>query len=828
MKKTVLAAAVLALLGTSAVAQSNLGLATPTKATLNKVKPANPAPAIKRTSQKRTCGTPVPSKEWNEAFNKMVAQHKADMLMSRTTATSYTIPIIFHIINEGEAVGVGHNLSQAQVNSQITVLNQDYQGVGYNYTLYAGMTSGGQPAFYQFAHAGGTNAVEAASLASNGSIAIANCGIYFCLAGKDPSGATLAEPGIDRQPYTVGGNTTKPSASSNVQGLMDGTIKPATIWDPTKYFNVWVSDGGSSGLLGYATFPPAATSGTGAVISSQDGGTSNGDFGENVSNVTSTDGVWVSYTSLGNTGNVAAPYQYGRTLTHESGHYFGLRHIWGDGNCLDDYCNDTPPAAQANYVDISTTSYPYNVGTCTGNSPSNSTNGEMFMDFMDYSNDDALWMFTTDQKNRMLASLASSPYRSGPAANAANVCSGVTASTPTAAFSYPSTICANQATAFTDHSQGGPASWAWSTAPATSTITTASTQNPSIKFPSAGTYTVSLTVTNSAGNSSISHVVTVGSCTSSAGCDTLSNINPADTLTYYTVNHGYLSGSGVITTTTSTTYTNKMIGEVYKSSSFPVNITQVKGVMLICYRESANNVGTKGTSNLTVSMTNTGTDAGSNTIPGTTVLGSAPVSLSSIVAAPNVAGVDYAGNNVYNFNGYMKAYPVMFPTPITMPTKFGLTVSLPTNGDTLAIWSNSEYTSNSPAVGTGCVQLKPSTGALTWYNVQTAFNIPISFGIVPIACSASTGIEHNELGNNINLFPNPNSGVFSIAVTLPEATNLNLIIINTLGQTVYTRSENNISNAVLNCDLSSLARGVYYANITDGNGTRTVKKIVIE
>ena len=192
----------------------------------------------------------------------MVEAHKADMATGRASATSYTIPIIFHIIHEGEAEGSGHNISQAQIQSQITVLNQDYNGTGYNTSVYATLTNTatGKPAFYEYG-AAATNSVSAASLASNGSIAIANCGIYFCLTTKDKNGNTLAEPGIERILYSTISGATKPSTSSNVQTLFDNTIKPATIWDPTKFFNVWVSDGGTSGLLGYATFPPASTSG---------------------------------------------------------------------------------------------------------------------------------------------------------------------------------------------------------------------------------------------------------------------------------------------------------------------------------------------------------------------------------------------------------------------------------------------------------------------------------------------------------------------------------------------------------------------------------------
>jgi len=837
MKKLILTTTAFALLSAGVMAQG-LNLQKPAKKSF-KSKDQQAAertdfstPDVK-SGQKlnRGCATPTPSKEWDEAFNKMVEQHNADMLANRTTATTYTIPIIFHIIHEGEAVGTGHNVSQAQVNSQIPILNADYNGTGYNNSMYASMTYSGQPAFYQYAHAysSGSYSLNPASLASNGSIAIANCGIYFCLATKNASGTTLAEPGIDRVLYSSISGATKPSTSSNVQSLFDNTIKPATIWDPTKYFNVWVSDGGTSGLLGYATFPPAALTGSGSVSSSENAGTATGSYGMTVSNVTTTDGVWMSYQGLGNVGAAAAPYQYGRTLTHESGHYFGLRHIWGDGTCANDYCNDTPPAAAANYVNCNV-GYPYHSGTCTS-APSNSPNGEMYMDFMDYSDDCALWMFTTEQKNRMLASIATSPYRSGPAANSANVCAGLTVSTPTAAFTPPSSICSNVSVTFTDASSGPPTSWAWSVNPNTGvTLTSSTVANPGITFPAAGTYTVTDAVSNSAGSNSVSHVVTVTSCTTSS-CDTLSNMLSTDSLTFYTVTKGYLSGSGAVATNSATptvpTMTAQALGEVYVSSSFPTNVTQVKGAMILFYRDVANNIGTKGTTGtITVAMTGTTTST-YGTVPNATSSATQTVSIASIVSHATTAGVDYAGNTLFDYTGYMTAYPVMFTTPVTMPAGgFALTVTTPTavTADTIVVWSNSGTTQST---ATGCVKYK-SSSSTTWYN-GAAFGINPSFAIVPIVCPATTtGIETNQLGNGITLFPNPNSGQFNFAVTLAEATNLNFTIVNMLGQVVYTKAENNVTNTVLSVDLSNLAKGIYYANITDSNNNKTVKKIIIQ
>ncbi|WGD35616.1 M43 family zinc metalloprotease [Olleya sp. YS] len=128
---------------------------------------------------------------------------------------------------------------------------------------------------------------------------------------------------------------------------------------PSTHLNIWVCNI-SGGILGYAQFP---------------GGPS------------ATDGVVVLYSSL--PGGSAAPYNQGRTLTHEVGHYLNLRHIWGDGRCKqDDFVADTPSSDGPNY---GCPSYP------TVNCRSN----DMTMNYMDYVNDDCMYMFSTGQKSRM-------------------------------------------------------------------------------------------------------------------------------------------------------------------------------------------------------------------------------------------------------------------------------------------------------------------------------------------------------------------------------------------------------------------------------------------
>jgi hypothetical protein len=283
-----------------------------------------------------------------------IAIYKASPEYQSGSRSVLTIPIIFHIIHNGDAEGSGENITQAQVNSQIEVLNEDFRKLfgttGYN-----------------------TNPVGA------------DCEIEFCPAVVDPSGTILAQPGIDR--VNLG-------QADWEQSAINSTVKPQTIWDPTRYCNVWtVRFGGTStSLLGYAQFPSSSG------LQGLNGG----------SGTANTDGVVIRYNSCGRIGNVSAPYNKGRTLTHELGHWLGLRHIWGDQSCGNDYCNDTPTSDGSNY------------GCPTGQNTCPDAGIDMVENYMDYTNDACMNIFTNDQKTRMMTVMSVSPRRAS--LTSSNVC----------------------------------------------------------------------------------------------------------------------------------------------------------------------------------------------------------------------------------------------------------------------------------------------------------------------------------------------------------------------------------------------------------------------
>jgi hypothetical protein len=155
-------------------------------------------------------------------------------------------------------------------------------------------------------------------------------------------------------------------ANDAVKRASSGGIAPM---EPKKYLNLWVCALGG-GLLGYAQFPggPAAT-----------------------------DGVVINYRAFGTNGTAQAPFNLGRTATHEVGHYFNLRHIWGDTeDCSgSDMVADTPNCAGPNFGKP-----PFPTITCN-----NGPNGDMFVNYMDYVDDVAMFMFTAQQVTRMRTTL---------------------------------------------------------------------------------------------------------------------------------------------------------------------------------------------------------------------------------------------------------------------------------------------------------------------------------------------------------------------------------------------------------------------------------------
>lgn len=197
--------------------------------------------------------------------------------------------------------------------------------------------------------------------------------IEFCLASTDPNGN--ATNGINRV-YN----------SKTVWNIYEvQKLSNLSYWPSNKYLNIWVTNL-PDGTLGFAQFPESSE------LNGLDGL-----FTE------TTDGVVIDYEFFGTTGFLVKNFNQGRTTTHEVGHWLGLRHIWGDSFCGTDYVHDTPTDAGPN-----------NDATCADSSDCNKDGKytiDMTNNYMDYSYDNCMNMFTEGQKVRMRTVMETSPRR---------------------------------------------------------------------------------------------------------------------------------------------------------------------------------------------------------------------------------------------------------------------------------------------------------------------------------------------------------------------------------------------------------------------------------
>jgi hypothetical protein len=233
------------------------------------------------------------------------------------TAGTIEIPVVVHVLYNAAV----ENISDAQVASQIDVLNEDYNLKNSDNTQVPSLFSGVK----------------------------ANVGVHFTLA------------------RTIRKKTSKKSWGTNdaVKSSRNGGDDAV---DPAHNLNIWVCNLGQ-GLLGYAQFPGGKAA---------------------------TDGVVILYKAFGRTGTLIVPYDKGRTASHEVGHWMNLRHIWGDATCGDDLVGDTPKHTTANY---GCPAFPHN-NSCSDHAV------EMTMNYMDYTDDPCMYMFSNGQKSRMLAVFA--------------------------------------------------------------------------------------------------------------------------------------------------------------------------------------------------------------------------------------------------------------------------------------------------------------------------------------------------------------------------------------------------------------------------------------
>lgn len=253
------------------------------------------------------------------------------------------IPVVVHVMHApGEPIGTQSNISEAQIISQLVVLNEDFRKM-------------------------------LGSRGFNSNPVGADAEIEFCLATRDPVGNPST--GINRVSY---------ASSNNHNFSLDLSMKSMSIWPTNRYLNIWIVKN-MSGILGYAYLPedmatdPQRAQIDGVVVGCQF-------FGSRDKQLP------------GQTFNVDNTFGLGRTTTHEVGHFLNLLHTWGDGGCAsDDNVFDTPNCSGQYFG--------------CGTPPVQCGNVRMIANYMDYSDDVCMNVFTNGQKTRMRAALTVYTFR---------------------------------------------------------------------------------------------------------------------------------------------------------------------------------------------------------------------------------------------------------------------------------------------------------------------------------------------------------------------------------------------------------------------------------
>ncbi len=262
-------------------------------------------------------------KQRMDAIEEFTRQVEKNPSAYRLVGGVIEIPVIVNVLYKTNA----QNISQAQIESQITVLNADFAATNTDYN--------NTPAIFQPVLSGKID-------------------IRFKI---DNTTTDIIRKKTNKQSWQL---------NDAMKKTAQGGLNPTS---PTTKLNIWVCNL-TSGYLGYAQFPGGAAA---------------------------TDGVVIDDNAMGTTGTAAAPFNKGRTATHEVGHWLNLRHIWGDATCGTDVVDDTPTHNTANYGCPAAG----HQSTCSG------APVEMTMNYMDYTDDACMYMFSALQASRMLAVFAS-------------------------------------------------------------------------------------------------------------------------------------------------------------------------------------------------------------------------------------------------------------------------------------------------------------------------------------------------------------------------------------------------------------------------------------
>lgn len=677
---------------------------------------------------------------------------------------------------------------------------------------------------------------------------IGNPDIEFCLATVDPNGNPTT--GIVRKSTTLSYfDVDEPNtATAPIKRLPDGS----PTWDPSKYVNIWIVDigwqsGGSSGTAGYAyladdilSWPSTYRYLDGLVV-----------------DVHATFGTPPSY-SIG---------------IHELGHYLGLPHPFPDqgSSCTDaDGFTDTP----------ATNSYTQTGQACSATITKcgNTVQTENFMDYQIHCHQ----MFTLQQSAKINQVLnATNGIRKG--LNWAG-CAASTPTMPVANFTgcSGSSVASGTTISFTNTSTNAPTSYAWSITPATGWAyaggTSASSANPQVTFNTAGTYTVALTATNSAGSNT----------KTTTGCVVVSSGSSQPVANF--------TGCGTYTANSTVTFTNTSTNS---PTSYAWNITPATGWSYIggTSSSSANpQVIFTSAGSYTVALTATNAQGNNTkTTPGCVVIQTAGScnNLTATLSMGFETSDDFVGSGwkVENTNGdedsqgndntwlAVPASTLASATNISIAARSGQNVAVyiynedETTGANdwiftpclslqagqtyrVSFWYRAAHTNWSEkmkvSIGStqnaaGMTQTIVDLGAknntnwteqVSTFSVATSGNYYIGFQCysdadkyflalddINISKSGPVSVSESELGNNIGLYPNPTDGYATLRIeNAAQYSNLEVTVFNAVGKQVYKKSAAIPSE--LNLDMTAFGSGIYFVEVRSAEAVVTKRLVV--
>ncbi|GAB4091183.1 hypothetical protein GCM10028786_01090 [Flaviaesturariibacter terrae] len=714
-----------------------------------------------------------------ERFTQDLAARPQNAQTQRGTPV-YNIPVVVHVLWNTSA----QNISDAQIQSQITVLNADYQ----------------------------LNNSDTGLVPSAFKSLVADCKVSFCLAQRDPSGN--ATTGIIRK------QTTKTSFSADTDDAKSSTTGGDNAWDRNSYLNLWVvpaiTSGGQGGILGYAQFPGGAAA---------------------------TDGVVIGYNYFGTTGAVAAPFNKGRTATHEVGHWLNLRHIWGDeAACAqDDLVGDTPLQGAENY---GCPTFPH-TDACSGG------NGVMYMNYMDYVDDACMMMFTNGQKTRMYgvlqsggsrASLASSLGCQAPGGGACSAPSGLSASSITSSGATVSWSAVSGAVSYTVQYKTSGAS-IWTTAASATTATSVSLTG----LTASTTYNYQVS-TNCSGSSSAYTAASFTTTAATSGCG--SAYEPNESLSAAAAVSTGTALSAAITTTTDQDWFKVTLAS---TSNFNISLTGLAGDYdLVLYNSAGTQLAISengGTTSESIATTNSaagtyyvkvfGYNGANSATCYSLTIGATPVS------APTCPGTYDNGTNGTTsgaaqipFNTDIKGtigtstdvdyYKFVITTGGSITVTLG---TLPGDYDLKLVNSAGTQVGISQNGGTTGETISYTAAAGTYYAYVYGYNGAFSSTscyTLKVALGTATRQADPSLvtGNvKVDVYPNPVAQTLNVSALGFEGRG-QLRVLDANGRSVLQQGLLRSNTAL---GVQSLSRGVYYLQVIGANGnvigqTRFVKQ----